>query len=73
LKQHSLDVTTLAPSYDMFIVKSTKPEFFAQYQNSPDLMVVSYKAKLMLLKLIHLFAREVLSVKKLEIEKIKTT
>ena len=31
------------------------------------------KAKLMLLKLIHLFAREVLFVKKLEIEETKTT
>ena len=31
------------------------------------------KAKLLLLKLIHLFAREVLLVKKLEIEETKTT
>ena len=31
------------------------------------------KAKLLLLKLIHLFAREVLIVKKLEIEETKTS
>jgi hypothetical protein len=31
------------------------------------------KAKLLLLKLSHLFAREVLLIKKLEIEKTKTT
>ena len=31
------------------------------------------KAKLLLLKLIHLFAREVLLVQKLEIEETKTT
>ena len=31
------------------------------------------KAKLLLLKLIHLFARDVLLVKKLEIEETKTT
>ena len=31
------------------------------------------KAELLLLKLIHLFAREVLLVKKLEIEETKTT
>ena len=33
----------------------------------------STKAKLLLLKLIHLFAREVLLVKKLEIKETKTT
>jgi hypothetical protein len=33
----------------------------------------STKAELLLLKLIHLFAREVLLVKKLEIEETKTT
>jgi hypothetical protein len=33
----------------------------------------SNKAELLLLKLIHLFAKEVLLVKKLEIEETKTT
>ena len=37
--------------------------------SSPD----STKAKLLLLKLIHLFAREVLLVKKLETKETKTT
>ena len=37
--------------------------------SSPD----STKAKLLLLKLIHLFAREVLLVKKLEIQETKTS
>ena len=34
---------------------------------------MKYKAELLLLKLIHLFAREILLVKKLEIEETKTT
>ena len=38
-----------------------------------DLHTKPCKAKLLLLKLIHLFAREVLLVKKLEIEETKTT
>ena len=37
------------------------------------LNISSTKAELLLLKLIHLFAREVLLVKKLEIEETKTT
>ena len=35
--------------------------------------VMQVKAKLLLLKLIHLFAREVLLVKKLEVQETKTT
>ena len=38
-----------------------------------NVMSNSSKAELLLLKLIHLFAREVLLVKKLEIEETKTT
>jgi hypothetical protein len=36
-------------------------------------MTISTKAKLLLLKLIHLFAKDVLIVKKLEIEETTTT
>ena len=36
-------------------------------------MPISTKAKLLLLKLLHLFARDVLVMKKLEIEKTKPT
>ena len=38
----------------------------------PELKFNSYKAELLLLYLIHLFARQVLLLKKLEIEEIKT-
>ena len=39
----------------------------------PGKKMIANKAKLLLLKLIHLFAREVLLVKKLKIEETKTT
>ena len=38
-----------------------------------DVALFDSKAELLLLKLIHLFAREVLLVKKLEIEETKST
>ena len=46
-------------------------EFLDFFKN--NFQKVPFKAKLLLLKIIHLFAREVFLVKKLEIEEIKTT
>ena len=41
--------------------------------NSQEIMILFTKAELLLLKLNHLFAREVLLLKELEIEETKTT
>ena len=46
---------------------------FNQYFVVQNMHVTHGKAELLLLKLIHLFAREVLLVKKLAIEETKTT
>ena len=46
---------------------------FPQNERRRNLNILHLKAELLLLKLIHLFAREVLSVKILEIEETKTT
>ena len=43
------------------------------YESWKERVEKNYKAELLLLKLIHLFAREVFLVKKLEIEETKTT
>ena len=50
-------------------LKKNQPVFYKLLEP----IVIFTKAKLLLLKLIHSFAREVLLVKKLEIEETKTT
>ena len=58
--------TNRAPIGTYFFLSCTSSTYL-------DSLLMADKAKLLLLKLIHLFAREVLLIRKLEIEETKTT
>ena len=63
----------LKDSREMYFRKDDNVVFMKIARSVIDDKLIQSKAKLLLLKLIHLFARKVLLVRKLEIEETKTT
>ena len=62
-------LSTIPPGFNV----TTTIAFFSQFGKVGRVFLQPGKVELLLLILIHLFAKEVLSVKKLEVEETKTT